>query len=402
MTRNHRQTEADGQNRPAEEDVFHQRFDVSFEYPVHFTRDVFDAGNPLFASVLDRLGEGRRYRAAVYVDSGAAEAHGGLLEGIKAYFHGYPDVLELAGPPQIVPGGESAKTGWGIVRDVMSTVGNLHLDRQSFVVAVGGGAVLDMVGFATSLVHRGLRLLRVPTTVLAQNDAGVGVKNGMDEHGQKNFVGTFAPPFAVINDFAFLATLRDRDWIGGVAEAFKVAIIKDAEFFAFLCENAENLRGRDQAVMEQLIRRCAVLHLEHIRDGGDAFESGSARPLDFGHWSAHRIETLSEYTVGHGQAVAVGIALDSHYAMTCGLIAADELERILSAIERCGLPIWDETLGRRDRDGELLILEGLRQFREHLGGSLNVTLPDGVGGRVEVHHVDADRIEQAVEYLRNR
>jgi len=384
------------------DEVYHQEISVPFEYPVYFTHGVFDPANDLFASALDRLNERRRHRAAVYVDSGAADAHPGLLERIREYFHAHADGLELAGAGQTVAGSETAKTGWSVVREVMWTIGNLHLDRQSFIVAVGGGAVLDMIGFAASLVHRGLRLVRVPTTVVSQNDCGVGVKNGMDEHGQKNFVGTFAPPFAVLNDATFLPTLADRDWIGGIAEAFKVAIIKDAEFFEFLCNKGADLRGRDLPTMERLIRRCAILHLEHIRTGGDPFEFGSARPLDFGHWAGHRIETLSGYTVGHGQGVAVGIALDSHYANFTGLLTDDQLERILSAMTAVGLPVWHECLERRNADGELEIIEGLAHFREHLGGALNVTLPDGIGRKVEVHRVNADYIERAAALLKAR
>ncbi len=222
----------------ASQDVYHQSISVPFEYPVHFTHNLLANGNELLAETMDRLGEHRRHRAIVYVDGGLVSAQPQIIEQIKEYFHRHPRRLELTAPPVILPGGEQAKTGWNTVRDIMWTLGNVHLDRQSFVVAFGGGAVLDMVGFATSLVHRGLRLVRVPSTTLAQDDAGVGVKNGMDEHGQKNFVGTFAPPFAVINDLELLRTLADRDWIGGVAEAFKVAIIKDAALFENLAKMA--------------------------------------------------------------------------------------------------------------------------------------------------------------------
>ena len=220
-----------------------QRLAVPFDYPVHFTRRLFHLDNPLFARVLDRRGEGRRHRAIVLIDSGVAGAHPALVGRLKEYFHSRPDELELAAPPQVVRGGEEAKRGWDVIRDVLWTIGNLHLDRQSYVVAIGGGAVLDMVGFAASIVHRGLRLVRVPTTTLAQDDAGIGVKNGMDEHGQKNFIGTFAPPWAVLNDFDFLPTLPFEHWIGGVAEAFKVAIIKDAAFFRWLERNAAKLKA---------------------------------------------------------------------------------------------------------------------------------------------------------------
>jgi len=380
----------------------HQRVSVPFEYPVHFTRHVLASGNDLLARTLDRLGEGRRHRAIVYVDEGLAHAQTGLIDLVKEYFHDRPKALELAAPPQIVPGGELAKNGWKVVRDVMWTAGNCHLDRQSFVLTLGGGAVLDMVGFAASLIHRGLRLVRLPSTTISQNDAGVGVKNGMDEHGQKNFVGTFAPPFAVLNDYEFLRTLTDRDWIGGAAEALKVAIIRDADFFQFLLDHAEDLRRRDQNTMERCVHRCAELHVEHIRSAGDPFETGSARPLDFGHWVGHKLETMSDYRIGHGQAVAIGIAVDSFYAMRQGLLPDSDLQRILAALTRCGLDVWDELLGQRSEAGTLEILDGLRDFREHLGGSLNVTLPDGLGHKCEIHQVNPQLVAEAIAYLANR
>jgi 3-dehydroquinate synthase len=381
---------------------YRQAFSVSFEYPVHFARGAWQAGDGLIESALCRLGAGRRSRCAVFVDAGVAAAHPRLVADVHEYFHAHSARLELASPPTTVPGGESVKNGWGAVRDVMTALGNLHLDRQSFVLAVGGGSMLDMVGFAASIVHRGVRLVRMPTTTLAQNDAGIGVKNGMNEHGMKNFAGTFAPPFAVINDFAFLATLSQRDWIGGVAEAFKVAIIQDRAFFEFLCASAGDFRLRQAGAMEELIRRCAILHLKHIASGGDPFEFGSARPLDFGHWSAHRLEAMSDYSMGHGQAVAVGVALDSFYAMRQGLIGRGDLDRILAAFIECGLPIWHERLSARDAGGELAVLEGLEQFREHLGGTLSVTLPSGIGQKIEVHHIDAGIVEEAAEYLEKR
>jgi 3-dehydroquinate synthase len=382
--------------------VYTQRIVVPFEYPVCFTRDVFAAENPLLEATLDRLGEARRHRAAVFIDSGVIGPRPDLVKQIKDHFHDRPAKLELAGPPEIVPGGEIAKNGWETVRDILWTLGNLHLDRQSYVIAVGGGSMLDMVGFATSIVHRGLRMVRVPTTVLAQNDAGVGVKTGMDEHGQKNFIGTFAPPFAVINDFAFLASLRQSDWIGGVSEAFKVALIKDAAFFDYLCTHADALRLRDEPVMEEVVRRTAILHLEHIAAGGDPFEFGTARPLDFGHWAAHRIEIMSDYVVGHGQAVAVGVAIDSYLAMRLGLITETDLGRIIAGLTACGLPLWYDFLARRTKEGVLEIQAGLEQFREHLGGALTITLPDGIGRKREVHAIGAEAVEEAVAYLWDR
>lgn len=380
---------------------YSQQFAVSFDYPVHFTRRAFEPTNSTLAATFNRKGEMRCHRVAVYVDAGLAIAQQNLCEQIKTYFHSHPEQLELAGGPTIIPGGAAAKTDHALLKDLMWTLGNLHLDRQSFVLAIGGGSMLDAVGFATSLVHRGLRLVRMPSTVLAQNDAGVGVKNGIDEHGQKNFLGTFAPPFAVINDFALLQTLSQEAWSGGIAEALKVAIIKDRTFFDWISENATALADRKMTLMEQLVHRTAVIHLDHIRTGGDAFEFGSARPLDFGHWAAHKIEILSGHQISHGQAVAVGIALDCYYASRKELITTDDFETVLNTLHQSGLPIYLDILSQRNSDGELEILDGLKQFQEHLGGRLSITLPDQLGTKCEVHQMDADLLEQGVETLQH-
>lgn len=384
------------------EPAFINRISVPFEYPVYFTRGVTEVENSLLCDTFGRLAEERRHRAAVYVDSGVADTHPGLIDQIKEYFHRYSDRIELTATPEIIPGGEVAKNNWKSVQDVMFAIGNLHLDRQSFIIGIGGGSLLDMVGFAASIVHRGLRLIRIPTTTLAQCDSGVGVKNSMNEHGQKNFVGTFAPPFAVLNDYDFLPTLSQQHWIGGVAEAFKVALIKDAPFFDFLCRNAKSLASRDAVVMEEVIRRCAIIHLEHISTSGDPFEFGSARPLDFGHWAGHKLETLTGYQLGHGQCVSIGIGLDSYYAMRHDLISEMELERILSALDECGLPTWSDHLAAWEKVDSLIVNEALEQFREHLGGILNVTLPAGIGRRSEVHHMDRSIIQEGLRFLGKR
>ncbi len=378
---------------------YRQQFSVAYEYPVHFSHDLFNPENPLLRSVIEVEEEQRCHRALVYLDDGVVDATPGIMKKIESYFSAHPGLVDFVREPEIVPGGERTKNGWNMVQKIMAAIGGNHLCRKSFIIAVGGGSVLDMVGFAASLVHRGIRLIRVPTTVLAQNDAGVGVKNGMDEHGMKNFVGTFAPPWAVLVDFDFLTTLGHSYWIGGVAEAFKVAIIKDAEFFEYLCSHTKELRARNAAVIEEVVKRCAMLHLEHIRTSGDPFEFGSARPLDFGHWSAHKLELLSDYRIGHGQAVAIGIALDSYYAWRKGLIREDELVRIVTALREAGLPVWDKLLGLAEDDGNLTILKGLCEFREHLGGQLTITLPDGIGKKIEVHDMDTDLIDDGIKHL---
>ena len=386
---------------PFPTECYAQTFTVSFDYPVYFTNDLFHPQNNLLASVVERKNERLPHKIKVLLDSGIDQTTAGFQGKIKTHMDSYPG-LKMEGKIEIVPGGEQAKNDWNLARHIMHTLADGHLCRHSYVLAIGGGSFLDIVGLAASLVHRGVRLIRVPSTVLSQNDAGVGVKNGIDEHGMKNFAGTFTPPFAVLNDFQFLRTLPEKYWTGGIAEAFKVAIIKDRGFFNFLCANAEKLKERDDSAIEATIKRCAILHLEHIRTSGDPFEFGSARPLDFGHWSAHRLEVLSKHQIGHGRAVAIGIALDSCYAHQKGMVTSAERDSIIDTLEKTGLPIWDDLLEQKTPEGKLLVLKGLDDFQEHLGGQLNVTLPNRIGRKVEVHEMDAALIHEAIAYLKER
>ena len=383
--------------RPA--DIIEQRIAVAWEFPVVFTRRLFAAENPLLAETLRRLNEPRRHRAMVFVDAQVAAAHPQLTTEIVAYFAAAD--LELAAQPVIVPGGEAIKNDFRHVDELIRQMLGHHMDRQSFIIIVGGGAVMDAVGLAAALVHRGLRQVRVPTTVLGQNDAGVGVKNGVNFLGGKNAIGTFAPPFAVLNDFTFLRTLPDRDWLCGVAEAFKVSIIRDRNFFDWLCEQAPRFPAREEAPMEALIRRCAGIHLEHIRSHGDPFEFGRARPLDFGHWSAHKLELLSQFRVSHGEAVATGVLLDSIYAREKGWLAAAEFDAIARGLRQSGFALWSDELDQRTPDGTREVFRGLLDFREHLGGELTVTFPRGIGARQEVHEIDLALMDHALDLLRS-
>ena len=259
-----------------------------------------------------------------------------------------------------------------------------------------------MVGFAAATAHRGVRHIRIPTTTLAQDDSGVGVKNGINAFGKKNFIGTFAPPFAVINDFDLLSSLPDRDKRAGYVEAIKVACIRDADFFDQIERDAVALARFDQAPMKELIRRSAELHLNHIATGGDPFEMGSARPLDFGHWAAHKLEQISEYRLRHGEAVAIGLALDVIYARRRGYLSAVDAERILVLLEVLRFELFAEELLFVDSRGSLCVINGLEEFREHLGGRLTITLLSKIGQGMEVHEMDIAIVTESLNELRVR
>jgi len=383
-------------------DVYVQQFAVPFTYPVYFTENIFEPDNAVFVNALTRLEGERRHRFVVFVDEGVASAWGGLGEAITNYAEANAETLELVAAPEVIDGGEAIKNDADLVARLQKRMLDLGIDRHSFVVAIGGGALLDMIGYVAATTHRGLRLIRVPTTVLAQNDSGVGVKTGVNAWGSKNLLGSFAPPFAVINDSAFLATLSERDRRAGMAEAVKVALIRDGGFFAALEANAEALAAFDATAVNHLVRRCAELHMHQIAYGGDPFESGSARPLDFGHWAAHKLESITDHAVRHGEAVAIGLALDTRYSVAKGMLSEGNDTRVCELLEKLGFDLWHPAMDSRNADGTLTVLAGLREFREHLGGELTITLLTGIGTGHEVHEMDEDVILDCMGWLRDR
>jgi 3-dehydroquinate synthase len=333
------------------------------------------------------------------VDAGVAEAHPRLLDSIRRYCRDHAGALELAAPILVVAGGEQIKNDPATTQRILQAIHDAALDRHSYVAAVGGGAVLDTVGYAAAMAHRGIRLIRFPTTVLSQDDSGVGVKNGINAFGQKNYLGTFTPPYAVVNDLSFLATLSDRDWRGGLSEAVKAALIKDGAFFDLIEEHAALLASRDPDAMEKVVRRSAELHLQHIATAGDPFEMGSSRPLDFGHWAAHKLERLTSHQVRHGEAVAVGVALDTTYSHLCGFLPESDWKRVIALLQALGLAVYAPELTHHAGDRPA-VLEGLEEFREHLGGRLTIMLLKAIGVPFDAHEIDKGVMLGSIEVLR--
>lgn len=377
-----------------------QEFKVPFTYGVYFTENLFQKENPLLAGLLSRSGENAPRKVLFVLDEGVANAHPQLTFEIAAYTAHHAATMTAVTGTMLIPGGEDAKNDPVLLHQVQEAIHNFGICRHSYLIAIGGGAVLDMVGYAAATAHRGIRLIRVPTTVLSQNDSGVGVKNSMNAFGKKNFLGTFSPPFAVLNDSLFLQTLEDRDWRGGIAEAIKVALIKDATFYEQIKQDAAKLVAREMKPMQDLIFRCAEMHVEHI-GGGDPFEFGSSRPLDFGHWAAHKLEQITNYKLRHGEAVAIGIALDVTYSKLAGMLSEKESNDILNLLWELGFEIYIPELSRGlDTPAKKLhILQGLQEFREHLGGQLTIMLLQKIGLGIEVHHLDEALIAKAVGQL---
>jgi 3-dehydroquinate synthase len=379
--------------------VIQRSIQVGWQLRVFFTEDVFDAANLVLKSA---LADNAPHKVLVILEDSLAQAHPDLSRRIEDYFSTHGNQSQLVRQPLFVVGGEQSKNSITLVTEILSQMDRHHIDRHSYLIAVGGGALLDVAGFAAATAHRGVRHVRIPTTTLAQADSGVGVKNGINAFGKKNFIGTFAPPHAVINDFNLLATLEPRDKRTGYVEAVKVACIRDKNFFDEIERDVEKLTSFEPGAMKNVIRRCAELHLEHIATSGDPFETGSARPLDFGHWAAHKLEQLSNFQIRHGEAVAIGIALDVIYSQKIGLLDSKSTERILKLLEQLGFELFANELLNICSDGNLQILGGLNEFREHLGGELTITLLREIGRGVEVHEINSPKIVEAIYELRER
>ncbi len=371
---------------------------VQLRHRVTFTRGVFLVTNPTLRSVLDSptrgaTAEPATRRMVAFIDSNVLDAHPSLPDDIRNYMAVSANATQTQSTskgsfPELtlveaVPGGEQAKQSMSVVDRVVRVVDEHGIDRQSFVMAIGGGAVLDAVGFGASIAHRGVRLLRLPTTTLAQDDAGMAVKNGINLGSKKNFIGSFTLPHAVICDTNFLQSTPDWSWCGGFSEAVKIALLRDPELFNRIERDAVAITHRSMDAALPVIIRSAELHYRHIMSGGDPFETHSARPLDFGHWLAHRLEGMTNGTLPHGQAVAIGVAIDTLYSECAGLMPTPEARRVIAVLRALDLPVTHPLLANLDG-----IVAGLTEFREHLGGQLTITLLRGIGDPVDVHSID--------------
>ncbi len=365
-------------------------FTVSYRYEVHFTRAAFALDNETFRNVLQASGA---RRLLVLAEERVVAANPRLPADLENY------LVKTALPwsAKVLPGGETAKESDTVAKEIYRLMETAQICRHSCIAAIGGGAFLDVAGYAAATFHRGIKHLRFPSTLLGQADAGVGVKNAINFAGKKNLLGTFAPPLAVINDLDLLDSLDPEEMRAGLSEAVKVAMIRDAAFFEWIEAKAHRLRAGKPVDIEILARQCAGLHVRHISGGGDPFEWGSRRPLDFGHWAAHKMEQMSGFRLRHGEAVAVGIALDSVYACKINRFAPAHLERALRLLEKLGLPIFCEEL----LDSAELV-KGLSEFREHLGGALCITLPSRIGESFDVHTMDETVILESIQFLKER
>lgn len=370
-------------------------FTVSFEHRLRFTEDVFGKDAQVLLDLIAQS-EAATPRVQFWLDEHVSQANPDLKTKIRHFCSRNSDRVRETGSVQVIPGGEAVKNDIHIIERMLKCFHHADLDRRSYVVVIGGGAVLDAVGFAAAIAHRGIRLIRIPTTTLAQGDSGIGVKNSINLFQKKNWVGTFAVPWGVINDRKLTETLSDRDFRCGFSEAVKVSLLKDRAFFERIYNNAAAICRRDAEAWDT-IAESARWHLQHITRGGDPFEMLEARPLDFGHWSAHKLEAMTDFSLRHGEAVAIGVAVDTVYSSLAHGLTAEDAALVLDCLDRLGLLLDHPALHQTEE-----LFRGLEEFRQHLGGRLTVTMLDGIGRPIDVHAIDHRRMRQAISQIADR
>ena len=277
----------------------------------------------------------------------------------------------LDAPVLIVPAGEVAKSReeWGRLTDQLLA---LEFGRDSALVAIGGGSVGDLAGFVAATYLRGVPFVQIPTTLLAMVDASVGGKVGVDTAAGKNLVGAFHPPALVLADPALLATLPDRIYREGLAEALKHGLVADAAYFDRIVSQAGALGARDPATVAELVRRSVEIKAGVV--SRDEHETGERAILNAGHTVGHALEQLSGYSLPHGEAVAIGLVAECRIAESLGLAGAGLKDRVELALTELGLPTKPEA-----RSAKHDLLAAMATDKKNRGGKLRMALPAAVG-----------------------
>jgi 3-dehydroquinate synthase len=237
--------------------------------------------------------------------------------------------------PIVLPPGERTKT-LGTIAKILDALAKHKFERQSLLLALGGGVIGDLTGFAAAIYQRGIQFIQVPTTLVAQVDSSVGGKTGVDHRLGKNLIGAFYQPRAVLIDPLTLRTLPRREWIAGLAEVIKYGIIADEEFFAFLEQEIPALLNLEEEPVIHVIKRSCEIKAQVV--AADERESDRRRILNYGHTIGHALESLAGYRgLIHGEAVGIGLVQEADLACHMGLCGREVVERIRSLVRRAGL-----------------------------------------------------------------
>ncbi|NQT22644.1 MAG: iron-containing alcohol dehydrogenase, partial [Candidatus Omnitrophica bacterium] len=349
-------------------------------YKNYFTKGVFEPRNTILASAV----KGRE--VTVIVDEAIYEEY---HDKIRKYL----ETHHISGYSIYCGKASEHNKNIDSVFEIIDSAMKDGRNRKAIFVVVGGGTLMDVVGLVAQLYRRKVDYIRVPTTLLGIIDAGIGVKVGVNYKGHKNFVGAFYPPYAVVSDVSFLRTLDPRQMRSGMAEMLKMAIVSDRRLFEDIEKYGDKIiRNIPFEEKDEIIRRASMGELRHIQR--DFYERDLRREVDFGHTFAHYIEDISEYSLLHGEAVALDVLITSHIAMQRGILKPAVFERIVKVVQGLGLPLFHESLTLEN------MVTGVQRAKEHKGGRLIAVIPEDIGKVVFTEEISKDEIEEALKYFR--
>ncbi len=343
-------------------------------YPIHIGRDLLDLAAAQLASA------GWAARWFVVTDSNVAPLH---LDRVLA---------RVSAEAVVLPAGEEHKT----IDTAVSLASSLlarGADRTSGILALGGGVVGDLAGFVASIFMRGIPVVQMPTTLLAQVDSSVGGKTGVDVPAAKNMLGTFHQPCAVFSDLAFLATLPAREWTNGFAEIVKYGAIADPDLLALMAARSDHLRRGHPDLLADVIGRSCRIKKEIVES--DEREGGLRRILNFGHTVGHAVEAESGFTVSHGEAVAMGMVCAALLSERLGHLDRAQREHLVDVLRRVGLPVTiPAALGVPG------ILERLGKDKKKAGTTVHFVLLKAPGRPFVAGGVPGDLVREVIEDVR--
>jgi len=282
------------------------------------------------------------------------------------------DLAGLTVATCIIPDGESEKT-WSRIETMLASLADMRASRDAAIVALGGGVIGDMAGFAAALWMRGIEFLQVPTTLLAMVDSSVGGKTAVNLPQGKNLVGAFHQPRAVIADLDTLGTLPDREFRAGLAEAIKYGAIVDAGLFAWYERELDSILARDPGALLEVVKTSCTIKADIVKR--DEHERGDRALLNFGHTFGHAFETLGDYRhFLHGEAIAVGMVVAARLSARLGMASDADADRLEALLKRAGLPVTIPKTWSADA-----LLDAMRLDKKAQSGKLRLILWRGIG-----------------------
>lgn len=354
----------------------------NISYRVYHPNDaVFNLDEPTVANLAGSC------PVLLVVDETVWQHYGGA---IAAYANRH---LALVGVHR-VSGDEKDKT-LETVSSICQFASDAKLPRRGMIVGVGGGVVLDVAGLAATLYRRGVRYLRVPTSLIGLVDVGVGIKHGVNFSGKKNLLGSFFPPYACVNDKRFLRSLPQRHVAAGIAEIIKIAVVADPELFVLLERFGAPLTDERfqtlPAVADEVLVRAEAAMIDELAQ--NLFEDNLQRLSDFGHTFSPKLEMESDHSLVHGEAVALDMLVSAAIGVAQGLCDSLLLTRMTRLYRAVGLPTANGLLE------PVLLMDAAAETRAHRGGALNLVVPISIGSSVFVQHISLAHIEGALNVI---